>query len=505
MDTRGTPAAVGTRGGLGRLWLAGFLAALLLYAAALAPDLAWQDSGDYQYEAARLGLSRPGDAVRVHPWFIAAAHALGLVPIWNYARAANFASALGTALAAANVLLLVRLLTGGVRPAVVGAASFALGHAVWGHAVIAETYGWAAAFLSGEMLCAWAYLADRRPRWLVILFLVNGVAISNHVMAVWSLGVFAAWALVECLRGRVAARALAAAAACWLAGGTLYWIVLGMEYARTGSLAETLHSGLVGRWASNIFNVSDLPALLGRSALYVALNYPTPLILAIPLGAAAIGRRGGFEPQEIAQRQQAFARPVLALAAVYFLWAARYKVVDQYAFFVPFYVVASVLIGVGAAAVLDRRPRAAWALAAAALLPAAVYAALPAAAERAGYPRFPRELPYRNSYTYFLQPWKTCDSSARRYAAEVLDSLPPGAALVPDSTARPPLACVHDLEGRRPDVTIRGWERPGVGGRLFVTSDVPGYFPPWAAEQGRLVPFGLVWEVVPAPAKEEGR
>jgi hypothetical protein len=468
----------------GALWLIGFLGALLLYVLTLAPDLAWQDSGDYQYEAARLNLSRPGDAVRVHPWFLAVAHVLGLVPLWNYAYAANLASAIGTAVAVANVLLLARLMTGRTWAAVIAAVSLAVGHAVWSHAVMAETYGWAAALLSAECLCAWVWIDRRKERWLLALFFLNGIAISNHMMAAISLVVFAAWVAMECVRGRTPWWTLPASAGCWLVGGTIYWIVLGKEYLRCGSLAETLHSATLGRWGSQVLNVADLPALLGKSALYVMLNYPTPLLLAVFAGAVVLVRR-----------RDALSRILLVLGVLYFAWAARYKVADQYAFFIPFYVVASLMIGAAVARILGRRSRA-WAamLLAAALIPVAVYAVLPSITERVGYPSFSRRIPYRNPYVFFFQPWRTCDDSARRFATEVLASLPPDAVLAPDSTTLPPLSCLHDLEHVRPDVQIGAKESVG-GRRVFVTSDVPGFAPAWAVKGGRLEPFGLVWEV----------
>lgn len=476
----------------GVLWLIGFLGALLLYVLTLAPDLVWQDSGDYQYEAARLNLSRPGDAVRVHPWFLVVAHVLGLVPLWNYAYAANLASAIGTAVAVANVLVLARLMTGRTWAAVIAAVSLAVGHAVWSHAVMAETYGWAAALLSAECLCAWAWIDRRKGRWLLLLFFLNGIAISNHMMASISLVVFAVWVLMECIRCRAPWRTLPASAGCWLAGGTVYWIVLGMEYMRCGSLVETLHSATLGRWGSQVLNVADLPSLLGKSALYVVLNYPTPLLLAVLVGAVVLVRR-----------RDALSRILVVLGVLYFAWAARYKVMDQYAFFIPFYVVASLMIGAAVARVLGRCSGA-WAatLLAAALMPVAVYAVLPSVMERVGYPSFPRRIPYRNPYVFFFQPWRACDYSARRFAEEVLASLPPGAVLEPDSTTLHPLLCLHDLEHARPDVQI-GAKGNVDGRRVFVTSDVPGYVPEWVVKGKRLEPFGLVWEVKPA-AKEGG-
>jgi hypothetical protein len=510
----------------GWLWAAVVAAALALYVATLAPDLVWQDSGDYQFAAARLDLHRPHDAVRVHPWFLVVAWALGRVGIWSYAYAANLASAIGTALAVGNVVLMVRLVTGRAWPAILGGILFGIGHAVWAHAVMAETYGWAAALVSAECLCAWAWLARRQARWLLLLFLINGVAISNHLMAVLSLAVFGVWVVVACVRGRARYSAIPAAAGCWIVGATLYWIVLGIEYEQTHSLLAALRSGTVGAWGSRIFNLSDLPGLLGKSILYVCLDYPTPLALAMFVGLWVLWRR-----------RETFGRLMVILAVLYFAWAARYKVVDQYAFFIQFYVFGSVLIGTGIAVVWPRLAGVrAWVLLGLALLPIGIYAVLPAAAEKAGFVFFKRQLPHRDPYVYFLRPWRTGDHGARQFAEEVLDALPPRAVLFSDSTPAPPLVCLQELEGRRPDVEIAAtgglpgdrlrhyWgstqnlmpEFQAEGRRVFVVSDHPEYLPAWMIVYTQRVPFGCVFEVQPraetpaaatpaGPPKVEGR
>ena len=53
--------------GRGWLWLAAFAAALALYVLTLSPDLVWQDSGDYQWQAARLSWPPDGDSVWCRP------------------------------------------------------------------------------------------------------------------------------------------------------------------------------------------------------------------------------------------------------------------------------------------------------------------------------------------------------------------------------------------------------------------------------------------------------
>ncbi len=502
------------------LWLAAFGAALLLYVATLSPDLVWQDGGEYQWASARLSWPpavasvwcRSGEAVRVHPWFLVTARALGLVPFWNYAYAANLCSAVAMALAAANIVLVVRLVTGRTAPAVIAGLSFGLGHTIWTFAVMSEVLGWTAAFLSAECLLAWLWIDRRQARWLLLLFLVNGVAISNHMMAVFSLVVFGTWMVVECVRRRAPWWIVPAAVGCWLAGGTLYWIVGALEYVRTGGLLETVRSMTGGYHGGSVANMGDLPRLLGRSVLYVGLNYPTPLVAAIAVGAVALVRR-----------RNAFGVLVLVLAAIYFLWAARYKVPDQYSFFVPFYVYGSLLIGVGAAALIAWRRWMAWLLVVLAIAPVGVYAALPSAARSAGFGFFKRELPYRDPYVYFLRPWKCGDDGARRFATEVLEALPADAILLPDTTPAPPLKCLQDIEGRRPDVLIvdpydvrfddslrEYWpSRPeedapppppeafSRGRRIFIVSDVKGYKPLWVDAHGVVEPFGLIFEVKP--------
>jgi len=507
--------------GRGWLWLAAFAAALALYVLTLSPDLTWQDSGEYQRTAAQLTWPpgtdtvwcRPGEAVRVHPWFLVTAHALALPGTWNYAYAANLSSAVAMALAAANVVLLVYLMTRLRWAAAVAGLAFALGHTVWMFGVMSEVLGWTAAFLSAECLCAWAWSQRRQERWWLLLFFLNGVAVSNHLMAAFSAGVFALWLLIECLRRRTRGWVLPAAVGLWLAGGTLYWIVLGVEYARTGGLAETLLSATVGGFAAKVSNLSSLAGLLAKSVLYVGLNYPTPVGLA---GLAAV--------VVLCRRRDAFSWVLLALASVYFLWAARYNVPDQFSFFVPFYVLASVLIGIGVAAIAAWRGR--WVAPVClvlAVVPVVVYAVLPHVARQAGFVFVKRELPYRDPYTYFLRPWKCGDRSARRYAEEALAALPERGILLPDTTASTPLKCVHDVEGVRPDVLIvDGYDakfvpslRPfwgtdasvlsgpaAAGRRVFVTSDVPGYLPKWVGPQSRLEPVGPVFEVTSPRAEE---
>jgi hypothetical protein len=155
------------------------------------------------------------------------------------------------------------------------------------------------------------------------------------------------------------------------------------------------------------------------------------------------------------------------------------------------------------------------------LMPVGVYAVLPRVSEpllaHLGQNPFRRQLPYRDSAAYFLQPWKTGDDGARRFAEQVLKELPPRAVLIADQTPGAPLLCLQRVEGRRPDVVLEAagfdrepealpyWSSPAdrlpqaakEGRRVFVVSDHPDYRPLWVRKFARLEPFGCTWEVVP--------
>ena len=491
-------------------WGLALAAALAVYGATMAPDLVWQDAGDYQWQAARMNLSRPGDAVRVHPFYVVVAHGLGRIGVWNYARGASVASAVGTALAVANVWLLVWLLMRRPWPATVAALVCMLAHTVWQQGVQPQTYGWSNAAMSGMLVLAVAHARTGRIRWLLVLALVGGVGLSVHLMSQLALAVLGVWVVWRMIRRDVPAWVLPAGLGLWLLGGGLFWYVVWGEVVRTGEIAAALESAFIGRWGSAVFNVTGLPRMLLRSVLMFVLNFPTLLVL---LGFWGLWRSRRAWPR------MPHAALLAAVLVVYVLFAVRYRVPNQNFFFTPVYVLAAVYIGVGVGSVTwARRPAAMAAILTAALLVVPAYWVMMRTARATGFNlkagRPVRKIPYRDDYVYYLLPWQTGNDGARRFAEEALDSLPRGAVLFADSTSRPPLLCVQKLEGRRPDVRLvasdglspetvaRYWgskedllaEFAAEGRRVFIVSDHPAYMPAWMAEHARRVPFGIVFE-----------
>ncbi|MDP6380905.1 MAG: hypothetical protein QF662_06135, partial [Phycisphaerae bacterium] len=259
-----------------------------------------------------------------------------------------------------------------------------------------------------------------------------------------------------------------------------------------------------------IFNVSGLLRLAGRSAAAIGLNYPTPLALAAVGGIV----------WSVKEKGSSMGRLLLVMAVVYFAFAVRYPIQPQHTFFVPFYAVCSILIGMGLAQIqIDKK---AWRVALGcvlALLPIGVYAALPAAVRWADIPAVKAELarrvlPYRDPYRYFLQPWLRNYRGARRFAEEALAQVPQDAIILADNTSSAPLKYVQDVEGVRQDVMIvdlydarfdpaleKYWHSeknflPSVSPkRVFIVSNVPGYFPEWIYRGCVLVKAGVLYEV----------
>jgi hypothetical protein len=499
-------------------WGGAMAVALALYGMTMAPDLVWHDAGYYQWEAARLNLVRPGEAVRVHPFFIMVAHGLGRIGLWNYAKAASVASALGTALAVANVWLIVYRLTRRLWPAVLAALSCMLAHTIWQQGVQPQTYGWTNAVISGMILASIVYVETARPRWLMVLFLLGGIGMGIHLMSQLAVAVLGVWVLGRVLRGRTAAWVLPAGVGLWFLGAALFWYVAYLEFQRTGDWTATARSALLGGWGAAVFNLGGVPRMLWRSLLMAGLNFPTPVAL---LGLVGLWR----------SRRLLAGTPLALLLglllAVYILFAVRYRVPNQNFFFTPVYLMLALYLGLGIHAIgWAERPWPRLALLVLVLAVIPTYRGISATARAAGFNLRPdrsmHEIPYRDVYTYYLEPWQHTQTGPRRFAEEALTALPPGALLLPDTTTSPPLKGLHDIEGRRPDIRIvdpydakfdpnvsRYWYGadnllPALtreGRRVFVVSDAPFYVPKWVADHGRLAAEGPIFEVVPAEAK----
>ena len=478
----------------------------MLYVATVAPGPLWQDNGLAQVRTLRHDLYGGLGLALSHPLYYLITIAFQKLPFAESAYKTNLVASVCGALTVANVYLLLRLLTTRRTAAVVGTISLAVAHTFWQHSALAEVYTVSTALLTAELLCLVQYARYRKSAWLLTLFVLNGLGVSNHMLAALHLPVWIVLLVWLACRQRRNAVLLPAAAVLWVVGAGIYLSMIAHALAAGQPCGAVLRSALFGdQYAGNVLNVHIGAGLIGRTLLYLGLNFPTPVALLALLGLGALWRPA-------AAGQQIATRAIGALLVIHLLWGLHYNVPDQYTFFIPAIVLIAIALGLGADRFLAGRGRG-WTVAAIALaaLPPLVYLPLPRIARAAGISLgVRREIPYRDTYSYFLWPWKAGDQGPLRFATEVRRTLPDGAVLIADGTTVRPIHYLMELGRWRRDVFI--WPPLGAAndapwptvmdlagplqlGRLYVISPVPGYCPPWLLEHYTFEPAGVLYRV----------
>lgn len=488
--------------GRAREYLAVLTMALALYVLSAAPGPLWQDSGWAQTRTLLRDFYGDLGLALAHPLYYALTIAFQHLPVGDSAYRTTLVSVVCGAITVANVYLLLRRLSGRVFDASIGAASLALAHTFWQHSAVAEVYTLSTAGLSAELLVLRRFAVDRRGAWLVLLFLVNGLGLSNHLVALLNLpvhGLLLIWAMCRRLVGW---RTFVLCGAAWFAGAALYLgMVIGQMTQRPAG--EVVYEALFGTvFEGNVLNTDVSANLLVKCVMYLGLNFPTPLAFAAFAGLWVIRARvGGL-----------FAVCLLALLAIHFAWACRYNVPDQYVFFLPSILMIAVLIGLGAGEAARRWPKTRPLIVALALLPAPTYAVLPFVARPLKLlPQAGREMPYRDNYDFFLHPWKTGYRGPERFVEELVGGLPDDSLLIADATAVRP---VHyfQLTGRwNPRVAVwRPLHAPNAAppperdvvesflsrGGVFVVSNARVYCPDLIIDAYDFERFGSIYRVV---------
>jgi len=442
-----------------------------------------------------------------HPLYIMLAKVFAWLPLGSYAFRVNLFSGVCAAVALGLMADLLHTLTRSKLAAACGAILLGVSHTFWMHAVIAEVYSLYAVALVAELWLMQRFFATRKVVWLAAALFVNGLNLSNHLLAILHWPAYA----VVVVR---AFRAKTITAGCWpmlllavLIGGSHYLALIIAEIAQGQQILATLKEALVGpphRAEVVLTHSFSIMQLLGRSCQYFALNFPTPFAILAPIGIWAACRRADIRGVAI------FA---VTLFVVAFVFAFRYLVPDQFVFYFPCYVLFALFAALGVPTVArSRAVQVACVLSA--LLPAMVYEIAPTLARDRGLALgLQREIPYRDSYSYFLRPRKNGDVGAERFAREALQTASPDGLLIGDSTILNAVTYVRDLQGVCPGVAL-GFAgdvqpasprvrsdaesiRPFVARQAaYACTNAPAYLPKWLVEGYDLVPVGVVYRIV---------
>jgi len=490
-----------------RRWL-GYLTVLalagLVYGVSVAPGVLWQDSGLAQVRVVRQDYVGSLGLALAHPLFYLMAQAFQAFPFSESAFKTNLVSTVCSAVAVANLYLLLTLVLNRSRtfsvPVLVGVLALALAHTFWQHAAITETYNVSVLVLTFELLSAWKFLQTRRPGWWLLIFFLNGLECSNHMLATLTLSALVVWSLVLMIRRELHPAWLPAAVGLWVVG-CLPFEYLGFQAWRQGQpLGAVIHSMLFGNFQKEVLNTRVSTGMVAKSIMTIVLNFPTPI-----LGLALVGM---IKARKILDGRLA---GLLGLAtAVHLAFAVRYSIRDQYSFFIMTVFFLSIWIAVGAWWWLDRYPRWTIAVFLLALVSPLVYAAIPRVAPRI-YPEFGFRypIPYRDEMRYFLQPWKTGYRGPDRLVDEVFGQLPSHAIFIVDSTPSWPFRYYQITANRRTDVHIAydlfESQLPAEKVRrlagvlehrpVWVLRPFPGYCPSWILDNFELVKRGVIYQV----------
>jgi hypothetical protein len=292
----------------------------------------------------------------------------------------------------------------------------------------------------------------------------------------------------------------------WILGALPYEYLIVKNIIQTSDIAGTLASAAFGeRWQGAVLNTSLSARIVKENFLYILLNFPTPNILLFFVGCFGLYKMSPI---------QAFRNIIITLTIMFFLFAFRYTIFDRYAFFIPFYCMVSLLIGFGADILLIQKntkvPKCLVLLFC--VLPVGTYAILPPLAEKTQLSIGTRnDIPYRNDYKYFLQPWKTGYKGAERFANEALNLPEDNAVIYADTTTVGPLLYLQEVKGKRPDVkivsgSINSKDAPKFNehtivqllktGQVYVVSNKSGYCPQFVLDNYDLIQTGILWQVV---------
>ena len=448
----------------------------LVYAAGACPTIYVGDSGDLVTAVHVLGIAHPTG----YPLYVLLGKLWSvLLPAGTVAWRMSLFSAVCAAGACGALYRLCRSLALHPIAAAFSALVVAFSPSFWAEANVQRVYGLGALFVVLTTAAAWRWQVRRDGRSLAWAWFLCGLGAANHAfMAVYALALGTHVLAVEPAILRSPRRiAVAGGAFC---SGLLPYLYLPLRAAAHPPLAwgnpQTLGGlfGVVSRrefWSRAwLEGPADLPVI---AANYLG-SFGAELTwagVALALAGIAAGRR----------RHWPVLLPGLVMAgnlAVLAVHGSRHDLFTWHRYYIPSYVMAAFLAGLGAQVLLE------W-------LPAAL-----------------RFLPLVVPAVLLALGWRTFDRSRYRIAEDfgtaVLESLPPGAHLAAaDDNVLFTLMYLHLVEQRRPDVDlilqgVSGTELPPL---RFDPENDPLFFthhPNWNHPALDVVPVGLVFRVWPA-------
>lgn len=399
------------------LWLG--IGAFVLYVLTGARTIQWQDSAQFTYRIATGTQENVYGLAMVHPLHFMLGCCAALLFPHHLPWALSGVSALGGALAVGLTTAAVTRLTHNTLAALYAGLSLLLAHTFWRFSCLPEVYTWSAALMMGQILLYIRSKDSQSSTHWIWIFALNGIALSNHNLALLTLAVWGIRFLLECRNTPGLIRQLPLMGVAWLMGTLPFSLLILQEGLHSGDWQQTIHSALFGHgFREQVSGLFPKPAFSAISIAFLLLSFP---------GLALFFSYLTWKNRRTARRS--FPGVLFAIAAIHLLFFLRYNVIDQYTFLVPVFPLIALFSGAGFA--LCPKPnlkKAAWICL---LIQVPLYGITPAVARATGILQpFARNKPFRDDAEYLFWPWRFQDTSGDQLSRAAFEAAKPNGIVV---------------------------------------------------------------------------
>jgi hypothetical protein len=488
-------------------YFAVLLCTLVLYYITCSPSTLWQDGGMFQYRIWNNDIKGNLGLALAHPLY----HYIGImvkqIPLGEFGFRINLISVMFGAITIANIFLLLRLWLLKSIPALLGAMTLAFSWTFWQQAVFTEVYTLYSAFLTAELIFLMLYIRSKYTKFLYLLALFNGLSIANHMFGVIPLACYFVFIVTLLIKKELRLQNLGIAAALWIIGALPYGYLIVKDIIDTGDIIATIRSVFFGsHFSGMVLNTSMSLRIIIENFIFIGYNFATPNIILFVIGIASINKLSSLK---------SFAKVILAVTILFLIFAFRYSAPDRYAFFLPFYCMASIFIGVGADFLFMKYNKKILlaAVLVLSLLPIPIYAIAPVIAEKMQVKMGTRrQIPYRSEYAYFLRPWQARDNNPVFFGRDALNTAENNAVVIGECVTVYVLWYSQVVEGINPGakiLSINGhYENPidipteetianlMKKGPVYVVTAMKGYCPQFMLDNYDFVPKGPLYQLV---------
>jgi hypothetical protein len=339
-----------------------FVISLFLYIRTLTPGLLHGDSGEFQTLAYLLGHTHPTG----YPVYLVLAKLATFLPLGDIAYRVNLFSALMAALTVAGVYLSGRLLVNYRALALIGAMALAISPTFWSQAIIAEVYTAGAAFLALILLALLWWDQTNKPLALFLAGILGGLSLGVHMSVALLAPAVLLFIIFHWRRGKkVLLPAFGGASAGVILTILMFWLmdlnnptanyfnsIIEPSRSAWGLAADEIDGPLERLffgWSARQFHsfmFANIANVMPRQATdywqKLPLELGRPLIWLAVLGTVTM----------LIRRMRVGFLLIIGLAIQLF-YMFNYEIWDLYVFYIPSYVLLSILSIAGMGTVID--------------------------------------------------------------------------------------------------------------------------------------------------------